>query len=125
MLLFDCIVGVTYMRDTLNLFLSNRYVYVNLTEQSFINGLIYSIDRDYPVICHVMTEALANYTNEDCGHYVVARGYISGYFGNEGVSNVHYNDPHYNDSHFGIHTDTIANMSTAIENNAGFFIRSR
>lgn len=113
------------MKDTLNRILGNRYVYVNVNDQSFGNGLVYSIDKDYPVICHVRTGALENYSGADTGHYVVSTGYIAGFSGNNWVSDVYYNDPHYNDRYYGSHRDTFQNMSTAIDNNAGFFIRSK
>ena len=113
------------MRDTLNDILGDKYVYVQLNDQAFGNGLLYSIDKGYPVICHVQTKTLKNYQGIDKGHYVVSIGYVAGFSGNYSVSNVRYNDPNHRKKYFREHEDTFKNMSDAIENNAGFFIRSK
>lgn len=116
------------MKDTLNRILGNRYVYVNLRDQNLLNGLMYSIDRDYPVICNIKTGVLKNYegmNGRPSPHYLVATGYAAGFSGNMSASDVYYNDPHYNRKHYGAHKDTIEKMERSINNNAGFFIRSK
>ena len=114
------------MVNTLNDILGNQYVYVNLTDQTFSTGLIYSIDKGYPVICHTYTSSLKHYNGKGSGHYVVATGYIYGFYGNNnGVSDVHYNDPNNQNQYYGKHADTIEAMTKAIKNRAGYFIRYR
>ena len=114
------------MVETLNSILNNQYVYVNLTDQAFSLGLIYSIDKGYPVICHTLTSSLKHYKGKGSGHYVVATGYAYGFYGNtDGVSDVYYNDPNNLNQYYGKHTDTIDAMTKAIKNRAGYFIRCR
>lgn len=115
------------MRNTLNQILGDVYVYVNISDQMFKDGLYYSIDNDYPVVCHVMTGALEVYRrkNVNVSHYVVATGYVYGFSGNQSGEFVYYNDPHYKSAFFGRYRDTVANMSQAIANHSGFFIRGK
>lgn len=101
------------------------YQYTGTWEYSFSNGLIYSIDKGKPVVCHLMTGSLPNYpTTANSGHYVVATGYYVAFSGSSSTSTCRYNDPHYNSSYYGTYTCSISEMTAAINANAGYYIRS-
>lgn len=108
--------------------LNNRvggYQYTGTWEYSFSNGLVYSIDKGKPVVCHVMTGSLPNYpTSVNTGHYIVTTGYYIAFSGSTSTSNCRYNDPHFNNNYYGTYTCSIAKMTTAINANAGYYIRS-
>lgn len=115
------------MTDTLNDILGNKYVYVHLDDQSFLSGATYSLERGYPVICHVKANELDRYSDAEAlyYHYVVVTGYYAGYNGSNFWGKVYYNDPNYVDKYYGKYMDTLDNMTAAIASNAGFFIRYR
>ena len=89
--------------NTLNHYVGG-YRFVETVDISFTSGLIYSIDNDIPLICHIKTVDLPNYEEGQVfGHYVVATGYYAGFSGTSSVARVYYNDPHYNSEHYGSH----------------------
>lgn len=101
------------------------YEYVNTDDLAFASGLIYSIDNNMPLICHIKTVDLPNYdAGQVFGHYVVATGYYAGFSGNSSVARVYYNDPHYNSDHFGSFYCDISQMRTCINANQGYYIMS-
>lgn len=119
--------GGTYVyrvRDGLNSYTSSgNYQYLGTWEVSFSNSLIYSVDKNKPVICHVMTGILPNYNYaSNTGHYIVATGYYVAYSGSSATSTCRYNDPHNNNSFYGTYNCDISTMATAINNNAGYYI---
>lgn len=121
--------GGTYVykiRDCLNNYLgSGTYKYVLTSEISFVNGMKYSIDKNFPVICHIRTGALPIYNGRDSGHYVVTTGYFSVEHNPNGIEDtktIYYNDPHYNTAYYGAHTCTYTEMTNAINQNAGYYI---
>lgn len=85
--------------------------------------MIYSIDKNYPVACHIRTEYLTSYQGNGFGHYVAATGYSYGFVGETSENDVKYNDPHYDSRYFGTHTVDWREMEDAINGNAGLFIR--
>lgn len=102
---------------------SGNYQHLQTYNVSFSNGLVYSIDKNKPVICHVMTGALPNYNySVNTGHYIVATGYYVAYSGSSGAATCKYNDPHYDDNYYGKYTCDISQMTAAINNNSGFYI---
>lgn len=114
------------MRDGLNELGFVKYEYVATDEIAFGTGLMYSINNNVPVICHVKTGTLPNYADgKDTGHYVVADGYMWAQGSSAGgTSLVYYNDPHYNDKYFGSYSCGWEVMEGAIERNAGYYIMS-
>lgn len=101
------------------------YKYVQISEIGFDTGLLYSINQNKPVICHVMTGKLPNYAEKgghNTGHYIVATGYVWGAQGSSGTSKVMYNDPNNNEDYYGRWTTTWGNMTTVINENSGFYI---
>lgn len=116
------------MVNGLNSYLgSSAYKYVSNSSISFGNGLTYSIDRGKPVICHVMTGTLPNYsaTGYDTGHYVVATGYSFTASGSSGSDTVYYNDPNNNNSYYGRYSTSWSSMRRAINRNAELYIMSK
>lgn len=102
---------------------SGNYQYLSTSNVSFTNGLVYSIDKSKPIICHVMTGILPNYNYaSNTGHYIVTTGYYVAFSGSSAVSTCKYNDPHNNDSYYGTYTCDIGTMNTAINNNSGYYI---
>ncbi|KAF0193505.1 MAG: Uncharacterized protein FD169_2472 [Bacillota bacterium] len=118
------------LRRTLNQEIgSSAYQEVGTWQATFGNDLVYSIDNNKPIVCHVNTRKLPNYAtlppgNPGSGHYVVAIGYQWGTQGLTGFSNVNYHDPHNSSLHFGTYTTSVSNMVLAINDNAGFYIRA-
>lgn len=104
---------------------SSKYKYVLNSQISFGSGLVYSIDKNYPVICHVMTGKLPNYSGYNTGHYLVATGYKYTAVGNSGSDRVYYNDPNNNDDYYGKYYTTWSKMRTAINENAGYYIMAK
>lgn len=120
--------GGTYVyqiRNGLNAYTSaGAYEYVTTSESSFSSSLIYSVDHGKPVICHVMTGGLPNYSGaSNTGHYIVARAYYVAFSGSSYTTTCQYNDPHYNSNYYGIYTCDMTVMLNAINANAGYFIR--
>ena len=108
--------------DTLNHYVGG-YEFVHTDDLSFTSGLIYSIDDNMPLICHIETVDLPNYeAGQVFGHYVVATGNYVGFSGNSSVARVYYNDPHYNSDHYGSYYCDIEQMRTCINRNAGYYI---
>lgn len=104
---------------------STQYQHVLNSSYDFGNSLIYCIDRNKPIICHVKTGKLPNYNNmRDDNHYIVAIGYDWYASGGTGYSNVRYNDCHWNSAYYGTFTCTVSEMVEAINRNAGFYIRA-
>ncbi len=102
---------------------SNSYKHVKTSDIRFADGLMYSINQDKPVVCHVMTGGLPNYGGKkDTGHYVLATGYYYSAQGNEGTSNVTYNDPNYDNDYYGTYTSSITDMVNAINARASYYI---
>lgn len=102
---------------------SGSYRYVLTSETSFASGLVYSIDKNKPVVCQVKTGYLPNYGGSpNTGHYVLAKGYYVAYSGSSAVSNCYYNDPHYNSSYYGTFTCTMDEMITAINSHSQYYI---
>ncbi|MGN0732898.1 MAG: C39 family peptidase [Emergencia sp.] len=103
------------------------YRYVLNSQITFGEGLMYSIDKGKPVICHVMTGTLPNYSSAgyNTGHYLVARGYKYTALGNTGSDTVYYNDPNNNSNYYGKYTSTWSQMRNAILNNAGYYIMAQ
>ncbi|MFR1722727.1 C39 family peptidase [Emergencia timonensis] len=96
---------------------AGNYRHVTTSQKAFSSGLVYSIDKGRPVVCHVMTRALPLYDeNHNYGHYVVATGYDSG------LKRVYYADPNWRSEFYGAHYSTWAAMNIAINNNAGYYI---
>jgi len=103
---------------------AGMYQYVLTTESSLDSSLIYSIDAGKPIIAHVMTGTLPNYNgSSNTGHYIV----LSGYSMVAGAGSVQYTctykDPHYNNNYYGTYSCSVSTMRTAINNNAGYYIR--
>lgn len=99
------------------------YKYVQTSNIRFGSGLMHSIDAGYPVICHVMTGALPHYDEYNTGHYVVATGYFWGQGGSTGgADSVTFNDPNWNAKYYGTYSCSWAAMTTAIDNNARYYI---
>ncbi len=98
--------------------------YVKTSQANFGNDLIYSIDNNKPIVCHVMTGRLPNYNwASNTGHHIVSIGYAYGFQGLTGYSNVTYNDPHWNSIYFGKYTTSVTTMVAAINDNAGYYMR--
>ena len=119
--------GGTYVyriRNELNSRTSaGNYQYLGTWEASFSDSLIYSIDKNKPVICHVKTGILPNYNYaSNTGHYIVSTGYYVAYSGSSATATCRYNDPHNNNSFYGTYNCDISTMTTAINNNAGYYI---
>lgn len=94
------------------------YEYVNVSNTTFENSLIYRIDADYPLICNV--SQMPSYTSST-GHFIVATGYYAGFSGSVYLDNVYYNDPHYNNDYFGSHVMTKQQMLSAISSTYGWY----
>jgi hypothetical protein len=112
------------VKDCLNKYLGNgKYKYVYTSEIRFPRGLKSSIDKGYPVVCHLMTGELPLYKGiKDTGHYVLATGYYYGYQASISETTVYYNDP-INDSRFyGKQQCTWNEMTKAIDANASLYI---
>lgn len=104
---------------------SGTYQYVHTSEASFSDSLIYSINKGRPIIAHVMTGGLPNYNYQsNSGHYIVVRAYSVSFSGTSSSTTCQYNDPHYNSKYYGTYTCTMSQMLSAINANAGYFIRS-
>ncbi len=104
----------------------NKYQYVLTSALSFGEGLTYSIDKNRPVICHVMTGRLPNYqpSGHNTGHYIVAKGYYYKASGTTGSDLVYYNDPNNKSAFYGSFSTTWSKMRAAINDNAGYYIMS-
>lgn len=118
--------GSTYvykLADKLNEYAP--YGYTNISTSSFFSDLIYSIDKEQPVVCHVLANKLPHSKDANAsGHYIVATGYMWGFTGNDASEYVYYNDPHYDDDYFGSWRCTVSEMVDAIRSRAGYYIRS-
>ena len=114
------------IRDCLNSYLgSGKYKYVLTSEITFVQGVEYSIDEGCPVVCHVDTVYLPVYNGYSTGHYVVATGYFYQQNSASGLydeKTIYYNDPNNNSSFYGAKTCTYAEMTNAINGNAGYYI---
>ena len=110
-------------RDAVNLILGEgTYQYYYTWDQAFSAALIYSVDRDYPVACQVLTGQLDVYNGADYSHYVLATGYRFGTVGGVSENDVEYNDPNYLTAYYGTHIDSWDVMADAIEDNNGLYI---
>lgn len=105
---------------------SGSYKKVSTSDISFGSGIMYSIEKDRPIICHIRTGTpLPNYSSAgSSGHYIVAKGYYFNAQAGEGSSTVTYHDPHYNDSHYGTYTTSIEIMVQALNNRYGLYVMS-
>lgn len=95
---------------------NNTYNYFLPSDVTFSNRLIYSIEKNRPIVCHVIPSRLtSSQTSTSTGHYLVATGYHAGFSGSTYVETCYYNDP-YNDSrYYGKHTCSISEMSSAMK----------
>lgn len=108
--------------EVLNKYITTgQYQHVLTSRYAFGNSLIYSIDGNRPVICHVNPQYLPNYTGTATGHYLVSKGYSWGWSGSNYYSTVYYNDS--NDDHYGTFDSPVSAMENAINQNAGYYIR--
>lgn len=99
---------------------SGSYQLTTTSNSQLWQSLVYSIDRDYPMICSV--KEMPEYTSGS-GHFIVLTGYTYGGSGVSAVQHVAYNDCHYNSNYFESSTMTLNETTTAINSNAGKFIR--
>lgn len=95
---------------------SNTYNYFLPSDVTFSNRLVYSIEKNRPIVCHVVPSRLtSSSTSTSTGHYLVATGYHAGFSGSTYVETCYYNDP-YNDSrYYGKYTCSISEMSNAMK----------
>lgn len=114
------------LANTLNSKLgTSSYEYVLDSDYAFGNSLIYCIDKSKPIVCHVDTAALPVYNGTSCGHYIVSIGYSWYASGGSGYSKVKYNDPNWNNAFYGTYTCNVTEMSEAINDKAGYYIRAK
>ncbi len=103
---------------------SKKYMSILIDDLAFATGLIYSIDAEYPVVCHVDTRKLPAYSGYSCGHYVVATGYNYGSVPSS-QSNVRYNDPNYDNKYYGRFDVDFGVMESAIDARSGYYIMKK
>lgn len=114
---------VAYLTSALNKVMgSGMYKYVHTSTKTFSSSLIYSVDKGYPVVCHVNTSKLPAYNGAYFGHYVVATGYSYGFTGQTNENKVRYNDPHYDKKYYGTFTIDWMKMTEAINAKDGYYI---
>ncbi|MCL2046185.1 MAG: C39 family peptidase [Oscillospiraceae bacterium] len=102
-----------------------QYQYTTTTTSSFSSSLIYSIDKNRPVLCCINTAYLTQYpSNSSSAHYVLARGYKAGFSGQNYIQDCYYNDSNYNNSYYGQFVIEIPAMVTAISMNNDHYIRA-
>lgn len=120
---------VYQIQNCLNSYLgAGTYKYVSTSEMSFIKGMKYSIEKNDPVICHIMTGALQIYQGRNTGHYVVVTGYLSVQKSQDGLLDeeiVYYNDPHFSNEFYGKHSCTVDEMTNGIDDNAHYYIMGK
>lgn len=110
-----------YLNERIN---NDDYVLLKVQDVDFLSRLVSSIDKNRPLICHVVPGKLPNnpFGNYSGGHYVVAIGYNWFMQGSAGYSNVTYNDPHHNSEVYGEHTCSTEMMTDAIRARNGYYI---
>ena len=104
---------------------SHQYKYVYTSQIHFSQGLIYSIDKNRPVICHTKTNDLSYYNGHISWHYILARGYYYGYNNSGGTYYVKLSDPNNNNAYYGRHIVTYSEINNAINGNAGLYIMGK
>ena len=115
---------VYMLTNTLNSKLgSNQYQFIKDSSYPFESSLIYGIDQNKPVVCHVETRELPHYSGHISSHYVLAIGYSWYASGSSGYSNVKYNDPNDQSIYYGTYTCDVGDMTDAINARAGYYIR--
>lgn len=103
---------------------AGTYQHLTTSQYSFSNSLTYSINNNKPLLCLVIPDALPNYTTTgNGGHYVVVKGYYVAFSGTNSTTVCMYNDPHYKSAHYGTYSCTIAEMTEALNDHSGWYIR--
>lgn len=101
---------------------SGKYTYVNISDIKFSDGLVYSIDKGYPLICMIQTNKLWYYYGHTSGHYVVVKGYDWPVEGpNSTYTNLTLNDPNNEEKYYGEWTCTWTEMSRALNASNGWY----
>lgn len=102
--------------------LNNAYSVTTTNQSTLSTDMIYSMQKDYPMICSVKT--MPKYTSSS-GHFLVLTGFNFGASGSQAVQTVYYNDPHWNDAYCEKGNMTYSEMLTAINSNGSKYIRYR
>ena len=91
----------------------------NQTKQTFYNNIANSLRQKCAVVVNVKTIP-GRYTSSS-GHFMVVK--TSQYDTSNGSIYYSYNDPHYNDSYYGTYRITNENLYSAVNSNAGNYVR--
>lgn len=90
------------------------------TQQTFYNNIANSLKQKCAIVVNVKTIP-GRYTSGS-GHFMVVK--TSQYDTSNGSIYYSYNDPHYNSNYYGTYRITNANLYSAVNSNAGNYVRA-